>query len=95
VRSWALDALPVASQSTPSPTAEAARAFLGAIVQAETSTHPGVGLGQDVRIAGYGLTGGALVHDERLLHLCVFDTQRGGVLNRAGAPRGRGGGGGG
>jgi hypothetical protein len=34
--------------------------------------HEAVGLGQDVRLSGGRLAGGALVHEEKVVHLCVF-----------------------
>ena len=71
VRSYALDALEgVASAgrtAMPDP-----HAFLANLAAAHTSTHPAVGEGQDWRLSGPGVTGGALVARGRLVHLCAF-----------------------
>ena len=72
VRSWALDALDLASTTHEVPGAEAARGYLDRIAGATVEEHASVGLGRDVRILGHRLTGGALVHDDRLVHLCAF-----------------------
>ena len=45
--------------------------FLQAVNQAQTESHPSVGLGMDCRLKG-GVKGFALIHDEQILHLSVF-----------------------
>ena len=71
IRSWALDALVVSSQPHEVRPVAEAQALLEEIVEAKATEHDALGLGTDVRWAGR-LNGGALVHDERLVHLCVF-----------------------
>jgi hypothetical protein len=50
----------------------AAQAFLATISAAETRGQPAVGLGEDLRLANDHLSGGALVHDGHVVHLCAF-----------------------
>ena len=46
--------------------------FLGAVGTAWSHASPGVGLGQDLRLTGQGITGAALVHEARVVHLSAF-----------------------
>jgi hypothetical protein len=46
--------------------------FLGAVGTAWSRATPGVGLGQDLRLTGQGVTGAALVHEGRVVHLSAF-----------------------
>ncbi len=78
VRSWALDALPLANRPHDVQPVDAARTLLADVAGATVTEHEALGLGTDLRFDGSGLSGGALVHDDRLLHLCVFrDEQQG------------------
>jgi hypothetical protein len=80
VRSYALDAIEDSErrgQAHAVPTANDVTRFLQEIREAEAETHPGVGLGTDVRLSGPRIVGGALVHDDRVLHLSAFRTQDG------------------
>ena len=72
VRSWALDALVVSSQPHEVRLVAEAQTLLEEIAGAPATEHGALGLGTDVRFAGRRLNGGALVHEERLVHLCVF-----------------------
>lgn len=69
--SYALDAIETASatQGTSNPNPAD---FLSDIRTAPTTTHPSVGEGEDVRLRGSGLTGGALAARDRIIHLCAF-----------------------
>ena len=49
-----------------------AQALLEDIARASVTKHDAIGLGTDVRFDGSRLNGGALVHEKRLVHLCVF-----------------------
>lgn len=73
VQSYALDALdtPVRKENI-APPVEGARTFLAQLRKARPSAFPAVGLGEDVRLEGQGLCGGALVHQGRAVHLCAF-----------------------
>jgi hypothetical protein len=71
VRSYALDAIETA-QATDVPGPEAASAFLEIVGAAGARSFPAVGLGEDVRVQGDGVSGAALVADGRVVHLCAF-----------------------
>ena len=45
------------------------------VLGATASSAPSAGLGSDVRLAGEGCAGHALVHDDAVLHLAAFDEQ--------------------
>jgi len=55
-------------------TREAVAAWVSGIRAIPYQAFPGVGLGTDVRLTGRGLHGGALVWDERVIHLSVLTT---------------------
>ena len=71
VRSYALDAIEAAPPTT-QPGPGAATAFLSAVGAAETRSFPAVGLGEDLRLQGGGVSGAALLADARVVHLCSF-----------------------
>ena len=52
---------------------KAARDFAARLQSAMTDRFDGVCAGENYRFKGSQLTGGALVHDDELLHLCAFD----------------------
>jgi hypothetical protein len=72
-RSYALDAIEV-RETEAVPTEKAARAFLDEVARGRTETFPAVGLGEDIRISGDGITGAALVSGDHIVHLCAFRT---------------------
>lgn len=73
VGSYALDALEVSGGAQPeAPRRALAEAFLEAVSLARPETFPALGLGDDVRLEGAGVAGGALVVDGRVVHLGVF-----------------------
>jgi hypothetical protein len=69
LRSYALDAIeaPHSAAATASQMAE----FLTRIGKAERLVKPAVGIGEDVRLTGEGISGAAL-WAERYIHLCAF-----------------------
>jgi hypothetical protein len=71
VRSYAVDAIRVGGDGEPLA-ADRGRALLDAAAAATVESYPAVGLGTTVRLAAGGLTGGGLIHDDRLVHLAVF-----------------------
>jgi len=77
VRSWALDAVLLRGQPHEVPDRDSARAFLDEVARARATDHDPVGAGRAVRLFGRRLTGGALVHDERVVHLCAFRLDEG------------------
>ena len=77
VRSWALDALPLADRPHEVQPVGEAQALLREVEAARVTEHEALGVGKDLRFEGSGLNGGALVHEERLMHLCVFRDEQG------------------
>ncbi|MEW8419738.1 MAG: DUF6569 family protein [Candidatus Thiodiazotropha endolucinida] len=90
LRSYALDAIDEQDGSANSSPPDVMR-FLSAVAAADGSEHPAVGVGDDIRISGPGLAGGALSALDRVVHLCAFQLQetgshgqsRGGNLARS------------
>lgn len=78
VRSWALDALPASSRPHEVQPVTDARALLNEVGAAAVTRHEALGLGTDLRFEGGRFNGGALLHEERLVHLCVFREDAGG-----------------
>lgn len=75
IRSWAFDA--INERNTPTHTGDSGiDSLLAATANAETSTHPGIGEGEDIRLSGANLNGGALFARERLIHLCAFSSDQ-------------------
>lgn len=74
VRSYALDALDAREAKPVERTATAAADFLRSVAQAEAKTYPALGLGEDARLAGETVAGGALIAEKRLIHLSAFHT---------------------
>lgn len=71
VQGYALDALDTTPQDA-APVPSAAADLLAAVGAAGIQRFPAVGLGEDLRLSGAGVTGGALVLDGRVVHLCAF-----------------------
>ena len=91
VSGYAMDALGAPPASVED---DAARAFLRAAGESETSSHAGVGLGRDVVLTSSTTVGHALAWEEGVVHLALFATEgRNDRGVRAGAriasPRGR------
>jgi len=88
VESYALDAIDAASdvrtqaQEVPGP-------WLKSIAAAPIERFAAVGEGEDWRLVGDGLAGGALVKDGRLIHLCAFRTAADADDGEAPDPEGR------
>lgn len=71
VESYALDAIDLVDDLPPR-TPALPEAWLHAIAGAGVERFPAIGEGEDWRLSGPGLAGGALVKDARLIHLCAF-----------------------
>ena len=71
VRSYGLDALDTAMGGNTFAQPEPQR-FLQAIGEAPVETFPAIALGSDVRICGDAVVGGALVVDDRVVHILAF-----------------------
>lgn len=106
VESHALDALDATAGTLTSPSAMSPTtppdpaAWLQAVAQAPVDRFPAVGEGEDWRLHDEQVTGGALVKEGRLIHLCAFrlvGEDEGGPRHGDGGhedddtPRGRGG----
>lgn len=76
LRSYALDAL--ANQTLASSQAEGAEAarLLDSILELDAKSFPAIGLGDDLRIDSPSITGGALTHEGRVIHLAAFQTSK-------------------
>ncbi len=82
IRSYALDAIdaeetrPGSKDRVPKVSVQRARkaadSFVNQLSESWTKEFNGVCLGQNVRFKDDGITGGALVHNETLFHLCAF-----------------------
>jgi len=74
MRSYALDAL--ANQTKKPHRAEETEAMrlLDSILELDTKSFPAVGLGEDLRVDSPDITGGALSHNGRMIHLAAFNT---------------------
>ena len=76
IKSYAFDALEASEVAAPKPPTKAdVAAFIARVLGASASSAPSAGLGSDVRLAGEGCAGHALVHDDFVLHLAAFDEQ--------------------
>jgi hypothetical protein len=76
VRSYALDAIETLGRPEHLPTPrQAAADFLAQVSAAQGEAFPALGLGEDLRLTGPALSGGALVLDAKVVHLCAFRSQ--------------------
>ncbi len=72
IQSYALDAIDMAKKTTTSISNDAIANFLHETHNIECELFPAIGLGEDVRFDSAQLCGGALTHNEKLVHLCLF-----------------------
>lgn len=74
VASYALDAIEAAAGGKTKEFSGAALAdgFLAAVGKARAERFPALGLGEDVRLTARGVAGGALVNENRVVHLAAF-----------------------
>lgn len=84
VTSYALDALELADAPGQAPPVQEARRLLEGVGKARTRSYPSVGLGQDVHVRGSRVSGGALVLDDRLIHLSAYRADDEGSLRGGG-----------
>ncbi len=82
IRSYALDAMEIASSTHALPTEDDAKTFLADMAASEHTEHDAVGMGKDLRLSGGNLAGGALVVEEQVVHLCAFRDESDGMLHR-------------
>ena len=72
VRSHAMEALREPESVAEVASTDAARDFIGEIVDAATTRYPAIGEGEDLRLESNQIVGGGLEARERLIHLCAF-----------------------
>jgi hypothetical protein len=72
LRSFALDALDMPSQTAEPAKKEALQDFLARIGSAQSFLQPAVGIGKDIRFIAPELSGAALWAQERYIHICAF-----------------------
>jgi hypothetical protein len=72
VQSYALDAMETAGKGGVSPSSEEAARFLERLAQASAERFGALGEGEDIRLSGKGIAGGALAARGRIVHLAGF-----------------------
>lgn len=73
VQGFAMDTMEAGEVVAAVPGEVEVLAFLDRIKQAEITRHTAVDLGLDVRLSGDQLVGGALIADDRIIHLSSFN----------------------
>jgi hypothetical protein len=78
VESYAVDAIRLENRGNSSaPAEEATKDFLEQVGQAEGEAYAAIGIGEDLRLSGENLAGGALVAEGRVVHLAAFRLDKG------------------
>ena len=72
VRSYAMDALETGQRKRKAPAEAAVRQFLAALQSAAGERFAALGEGEDIRLKGAGIAGGALAADGRVVHLAGY-----------------------
>lgn len=72
VGSYALDAMETAANAAAVPSESVVRDFLETIADAPGERFAALGEGEDIRLSGNGLAGGALAVSGRIIHLAAF-----------------------
>jgi hypothetical protein len=72
VRSYALDAIETEAGKALAPEEVEVRRFLDSILGAAAERFPALGEGEDIRLTGEGVSGGALTANGRVVHLAGF-----------------------
>lgn len=81
--SFALDAMEITASAHALPTEGDVKTFLSDVAASECRKRTAVGIGMDLRLTGSNLAGGALVVDERVVHLCAFREEEEGKWARS------------
>ena len=74
VRSYAMDAIETSNGKHLAPSGEEVRRFLDSLTSASAERFAALGEGEDIRLSGAGIEGGALAADGRLVHLAGYAT---------------------
>jgi len=72
VESSALDAIDAGGEGAAEGGREEARGFIEAVAKADVERFDAIGLGEDLRLRAPRITGGALLAEGRVVHLCAF-----------------------
>jgi hypothetical protein len=72
VHSYALDAIETANGKHICPSEDEVRRFIDSLLNAEAEEFAALGEGQDIRLTGEHVAGGALAADGRLIHLAGY-----------------------
>ncbi|QYZ67523.1 MAG: hypothetical protein OI74_09385 [Gammaproteobacteria bacterium (ex Lamellibrachia satsuma)] len=75
VESYALDAIDTAQAGSEGAATDDPQVMLDDTAKAAVECFPSVGEGEDLRLHGERLSGGALVKENRVIHLCAFRLQ--------------------
>ncbi|RLJ17523.1 hypothetical protein DJ031_14535 [bacterium endosymbiont of Escarpia laminata] len=75
VESYALDAIDTMQTGPEGAATDDPQVMLDDTARAAVECFPAVGEGEDLRLHGERLTGGALVKEDRVIHLCAFRLQ--------------------
>ena len=73
IRSYALDALEHETCAPVTPNPVVAQQFLERVREARRESYPALGEGEDVRFMAFDISGGALIAEDRVVHLAAFD----------------------
>jgi hypothetical protein len=74
IQSYALDAIEeVAVKMSSELKADPLAEFINEYNKSSTEQFPAIGLGDDIRVNGLSLCGGGLIHNDKLVHLCLFN----------------------
>jgi hypothetical protein len=76
IRSYALDAIDAAATKTAAANGETIGKYLETVAATESVGFPAVGLGEDLRLNNPEIAGGALMVDEKIVHLVAFSRAR-------------------
>jgi len=75
VGSYAMDAIEEPNEKGEALSEQAVTDFLSRIQSSASESFPAVGEGQDLRLQGRGVSGGALLADGRVVHLSAFSVE--------------------
>jgi len=75
VESYALDAIEIAGLEQKEVNERDVQDLLTRAATAKVSVYPSVGLGEDLRLSGDGLTGSCLTLGDRVIHLALFASE--------------------
>jgi len=78
VESYAVDAMRSEKRrSTGAPLEKAIKGFLEQVRQTDGEAYASIGVGEDLRLSGESLAGGALLVEDRVVHLAAFSLEKG------------------